>query len=152
MVNEDILGGLVSALTRGESLKKAMMTFYNAGYKKEEIEEAARKLQQVTIQSPTEWRPQPIWASKQQKRTQTAQSRPSESGAPQASLQSQQASTQKSGQQPRKQVSSYEKKNTGSRTITILLVTLLLILVGLLATVIIFKEEVVRIFSNLFGG
>lgn len=42
MVNEEIIGGLVSALSRGESLQKAMMTFYNAGYKKEEIEESAK--------------------------------------------------------------------------------------------------------------
>ncbi len=42
MVNEAILGALKSALVRGESLKKAMMTVYNAGYKREEISEAAR--------------------------------------------------------------------------------------------------------------
>jgi hypothetical protein len=42
MVNEEIIGGLVSALSRGEPLQKAMMTFYNAGYKKEDIEEAAK--------------------------------------------------------------------------------------------------------------
>jgi hypothetical protein len=41
MVNQEILGGLISALERGESLKKAMMSMYSAGYKKEEIEEAA---------------------------------------------------------------------------------------------------------------
>jgi FtsZ-interacting cell division protein ZipA len=41
MVNQEILGGLINALERGESLKKSMMSFYNAGYKKEEIEEAA---------------------------------------------------------------------------------------------------------------
>jgi hypothetical protein len=38
MVNQEILGGLISALERGESLKKAMMSMYSAGYKKEEIE------------------------------------------------------------------------------------------------------------------
>jgi len=42
MVNEEIVGGLVSALSRGESLQRAMMTFYNAGYPKEEIEGAAK--------------------------------------------------------------------------------------------------------------
>ncbi len=44
MVNEAILGALKSALARGESLKKAMMTVYNAGYKREEISEAARSI------------------------------------------------------------------------------------------------------------
>jgi hypothetical protein len=42
MVNEEIIGGLISALSRGEPLQQAMMTFYNAGYKKEDIEEAAK--------------------------------------------------------------------------------------------------------------
>jgi len=42
MVNEEIVGGLMSALSRGEPLQKAMMTFYNSGYKKEEIEDAAK--------------------------------------------------------------------------------------------------------------
>lgn len=46
MVNQEILGGLKLAIKRGVSLQKAMTTFYNAGYKKEEIEEAARALQQ----------------------------------------------------------------------------------------------------------
>jgi len=42
MANEEIIGGVMSALSRGESLENAMMTFYNAGYKKEEIEESAK--------------------------------------------------------------------------------------------------------------
>jgi len=45
MVREDILGGLRTALARGQTLRQAMMSFYNAGYVKEEIEEAARTLQ-----------------------------------------------------------------------------------------------------------
>jgi hypothetical protein len=43
-MNEEILGGLRLALERGESLKKAMVTFLNSGYKREEIEEAAKAL------------------------------------------------------------------------------------------------------------
>lgn len=41
-VNEEIVGGLMSALSRGEGLEKAMMTFYNAGYEKDEIEDSAK--------------------------------------------------------------------------------------------------------------
>lgn len=44
MINEEILGGLRAALEKGQTLRAAMMSFYNAGYKKEEIEEAARSL------------------------------------------------------------------------------------------------------------
>jgi hypothetical protein len=43
MINEEVVGGLISALSRGEPLEKAMMAFYNAGYKKEEIEESVRE-------------------------------------------------------------------------------------------------------------
>jgi hypothetical protein len=47
MSNEDIAGGLKSALARGESLEQAMTTFYNAGYSKEDIEWAAKSLQMI---------------------------------------------------------------------------------------------------------
>ena len=43
-LNEEIIGGLMSALSRKESLEKAMMTFYNAGYEKEEIEDCAKEV------------------------------------------------------------------------------------------------------------
>ena len=52
MVNQDILGGLRLAVGKGESLKKAMFTFYNAGYRSEEIEEAAKVLQRERISTP----------------------------------------------------------------------------------------------------
>ena len=45
MVREDILGGLKTALARGQTLRQAMMSFYNSGYLKQEIEEAAEALQ-----------------------------------------------------------------------------------------------------------
>jgi len=51
MINEEVLGGLKSALERGQSLQKAMMTLYNSGYKKEEIEEAARSLMEFSSES-----------------------------------------------------------------------------------------------------
>jgi hypothetical protein len=41
-LNEEIIGGLISALSRKESLEKAMLTFYNAGYEKDEIEDSAK--------------------------------------------------------------------------------------------------------------
>ena len=44
-MNEEIFGGLRSATNRGETLEQAMLTFYNAGYKREEIEEAAKAFQ-----------------------------------------------------------------------------------------------------------
>jgi hypothetical protein len=48
MINETIFHGLIEALSRGESLQSAMFSFYNAGYSKQEIEEAARELYKQT--------------------------------------------------------------------------------------------------------
>jgi len=45
MVREDIIEGLRAAMARGQTLRQAMMSFYNAGYVKDEIEEAARVMQ-----------------------------------------------------------------------------------------------------------
>jgi len=44
VVREDILGGLKLAMQRGETLEQAMMSFYSAGYKKEDVEDAARAI------------------------------------------------------------------------------------------------------------
>ncbi len=51
MVRGDIVGGIKLALSKGQSLQQAMQSFYNAGYKKEEIEEAARAIQNEGFQT-----------------------------------------------------------------------------------------------------
>lgn len=50
MVSEEIVEGLRFAMNKGDSLMKAMMSFYNAGYSKVEVEEAARMLNQPSLQ------------------------------------------------------------------------------------------------------
>ncbi len=45
MSKEDIAEGLRVAIDRGESLEQAMTSFYNSGYEKAEIEEAAKIIQ-----------------------------------------------------------------------------------------------------------
>ncbi len=47
MVNDEILGGIEAAILRGQSLHQAMLSFYNAGYSKHEIEEAAKQIQRT---------------------------------------------------------------------------------------------------------
>ena len=44
MTNEDIIGGLRNAIVRGQTLQQAMQSFINAGYAKEDVEEAARNI------------------------------------------------------------------------------------------------------------
>lgn len=51
-MNEEIAEGIKFAMSKGESLQQAMQSFYNAGYKKEEVEEAAKNLQgQLHVES-----------------------------------------------------------------------------------------------------
>lgn len=45
MAREELVQGIRQALTKGESLRDAMMSFLNAGYLKEDIEDAARIVQ-----------------------------------------------------------------------------------------------------------
>ncbi len=45
MVKEEILTGIKQAMSQGESLQEAMQSFYNAGYEKRDIMEAARGYQ-----------------------------------------------------------------------------------------------------------
>ncbi len=44
MIKEDIIRGLEGAMSKGESLERAMYSFYNAGYNKEDVEAAAYAL------------------------------------------------------------------------------------------------------------
>jgi len=44
-MKENILEGLKFAISKGDSLQEAMQSFYNAGYSREDIEYAARELQ-----------------------------------------------------------------------------------------------------------
>ena len=45
MIKEGIYEGLKQAVSKGESLEKAMYSFFNAGFIKEDIEDSARALQ-----------------------------------------------------------------------------------------------------------
>jgi hypothetical protein len=45
MVNEDILGGIELGVAKGKSIESIMMSFFNAGYHREDIEWAAKAFQ-----------------------------------------------------------------------------------------------------------
>ena len=47
MVNQTIFNGIMQAVSRGESLQQAMMSFFYAGYSKQEIEDAATEVQKI---------------------------------------------------------------------------------------------------------
>ena len=159
MPNEEILGGLKSAIDRGESLQKAMMTFYNAGYKKEEIEEAARFLNEHPIEQPQlsasapSAKPKFGLFSKKQKPIPSAPI-----SVPQAPIEpvhpvQQIVSNYGAPQQPQQiqPVSGYEKKEPKDKIMVVILITLLVLLLGLLASIFIFKQEIVNFFANALG-
>jgi len=190
MVNEEIVGGIRTALERGESLKRAMMTFFNAGYKREEIEEAAKLVNENPIESPKisqvnsnpksnqgffnkifkEKIPErkiissqpivvpqaPINSPSQpaqqivsnygQKQSLIPPSIPNNQPAKQivSNYGEPQISSQQPVSQPVQKVSSNNDK-----IIVIVLVALLVFLLGLLASIFLFKTEIINFFSNI---
>ena len=143
MVNQEIVEGLRLALSRGYTLERAMMSFYNAGYKKEDIEEAAREL----YRHPS----QPV--SHPAKKTPEELKKPIEKAKPLAAASISEA-VQKTEKREDKKigvVSTYEEKPKPkkSRLITILLVILLLLLIAGVIGIILFKNDLIALFSRL---
>ena len=148
MVNEEILNGLKSALERGESLRRAMMTFFNAGYKREEIEEAARLLvkppieiqqempavqkEQIPLQEP----PQKVSVPEQA--TQKVSSYGEQVPAQQVSM-------------PVPKASNYEQKNSKEKVMIIILISSLVFLICLLIAIFLFKQQLIDFFSGFFS-
>ena len=154
MVRDDILGGLNSALARGQSLKQAMMSFYNAGYTKAEIEEAAQVLKSgMNFQQPQIQIQQTQVQQSSQLQTQPQQSVQKVSAY--GTLNTQQTQVQKPQiqiQQPyqiNQNISSYgQAEKPKGKTAIFILVFLLLLLFGALVTVFFFKDEILSFFSS----
>jgi len=141
MVREELVEGLKYAISKGESLPRAMMSFYNAGYLKKDIEEAARFLQSphfsqtpITAQPPRNpAQPQPV-----KRKLFHSSSKPVQ----QPVSQSRQPVVQR--------VSAYEKKpkKRGGRVIWILSFFLLLLL-GVLIAVFLFRDKLAEILGSI---
>lgn len=137
MVNQDILEGIRSALFKGETINKAMISFYNAGYKKEEIEEAAKLLQTQPVI--------PIVASPAIK----GEKQESKLVQPIVQAPSQPTQGQEEKSLNNQSVSSYGKKKKSNALIIVLGISLFL-LVGILTVIFIFKDQIVEILNNIF--
>lgn len=139
MINEDILGGLKSATERGESLKKAMMTFYNAGYKKEEIEEAA-----IALNNPS--------VSNSPQQTTSTNDKTSVKPSNKKDIKNLEKDNleKKNSKKIKQKVSQYgkEKKDTN---LVFILVGVLVFLLGVLVSIFLFKEQLINFFSSFFG-
>ncbi len=145
MVNQEIFNGLKTALAKGYSLKHAMMSFYNAGYKKEEIEGAARAIQIERLGQQTSPGAQ-ARVVRSTKPTQAKTTAPktifSKTTKPDPNLK----------KEVKQVVSNYEQEQgKKSNTSFIILIVVLVILLAGLAGVFFFKTELVEFFNNLFG-
>mgnify|MGYP006899816171 CR=1 FL=1 len=126
MKNEFLVEGIRVALERGETMKQAMMSFFNAGYGKEEIESAARIVQQEKV-------------------TQTQQA-----VVPQKTLSKKIIPLMKTKTPSPTQVSSYETPSKKITLVLIIKIVLILLALGTLAFVIIFRKELISFVENLF--
>jgi len=127
MVKEEILEGLKYAIAKEESLPEAMMSFYNAGYLKEDVEEAARVLQAPQLPQTQQF-------------TQPGQ-QPLQQAQPGQPLQTPVRVVQR--------VSEYrERPKAGGKTLILMLVFFLIALLGVLVAVFLFRDEL----AELLGG
>ncbi len=130
MVNQEIFFGLKSALERGQTLKRAMFSFYNAGYEKQEIEEAARELRgEGATSMPSE-------------KLEAPSSKVIEKAMKQATQEISKVSHQ---------VSSYgELKTKNGNLAIIILIVVLVLLLGALIAIFLLREQVIAWLSKLF--
>lgn len=120
-MNEEILEGLKSSVARGESLYQAMMSFYNAGYSKEEIESSARALQGSFISRKFPAGDEPQSAAKMPL------------------------------SKPAQIVSSYGGEKAPREKITmVILLILMLLLIGVLISVFIFRDKISGFLLEIF--
>lgn len=145
-MENDILEGLKNALVKGNTLKQAMMSFYNAGYKKEEIEEAARALYPPQLSPPPSSQPsqkpsvpqKPIKQAEKQTNINVYQ----EEKVPSTAIQT---------SEDRQLISKYESKTSpkGKLTLVLLLMSLIAFILVVIG-VFMFYSELIDFFKSLF--
>ncbi len=136
MVKQEIVEGLRLATSKGESLQEAMMSFFNAGYSKEDIENAAKVLY-----------------SSRTKETQNSSDKQSPQNA-QGDKSSLKPKPLNQRQEPSKKpkviqrVSNYDEPPKQPRKIlTIILIIILIILFGALIGIFLFRESLMNFFG-----
>tara|TARA_Y100000031_G_C8138709_1_gene346523 strand:- start:58 stop:480 length:423 start_codon:yes stop_codon:yes gene_type:complete len=140
-MSEDILAGLKSAMSRGDSLQEAMQSFYNAGYMKRDIDAAARKLQ-------TQLHSEPIKKAHEQKPINAKKSLPVLTpGKDEGANSKPQKTVQK--------VSDYDSKGKAKENPTMKKIMLLVILISLLAIILgsifLFRENVLGLIDRFLS-
>jgi ATP-dependent Zn protease len=164
MVKEELVEGIRLALSKGETLDKAMMTFFNAGYPKEEIEEAAKYAQSDQLYSQFQMQLQQTAARQTTIKKTTIQANTTSSQqTTQSSIQNTQPTSQQLSQQQLttttsqqlfqqpivvQRVSEYGSKKKSGKGLTIFLFVLLFLLIGFLVFIFLFREKIISFFSG----
>ncbi len=164
MAKEDIIRGLEGAMAKGETLERAMYSFYNAGYNKQDVEEAARALSIhlsvqesrvpvkaiLQIQKPAQKITQEI--PQQKTIVPLEELKPKQSLQPLEQLKSLENLAEEQEPKVVQDVSKYEpKQKINSRTLLIVILSILLaILVGSLVGIFLFKDTLIKMFSGIF--
>lgn len=141
-MKEEIVEGLRYALSKGDSLEKAMMSFFSAGYSKEDIEEAAGFVNAPTMPSTQQGQQTSMPVSRQEAQDAVSQSSQSQQTQP---LQQPQPNVVQ-------RVSEYGSKPSSSgKAVTIILIVLLVLLVGVLVSVFLFREQLADFLNSLLA-
>jgi len=178
--NDDILGGIKSAISRGATLKEAMIALFNAGYSKGEIEDSARRYMMGKSEE--------IISTVPSKKEKKVEEKNDEQKIESENKKIQEDISRSPGEKPgvakeekikkkiddkkivgrdvkggaltkdfkssNQKVSDYENQNKKKKKIeplTIVLILLLALLLGVLVVVFLFKGQLVEFFNNLFG-
>jgi len=151
-----IVEGIKNGIKRGQSLKQAMISFYNAGYSRQDIEDSARVVQsQSQLVQPSQQSSQiktPSTNSQQISKIPIQQSQKNypqnvSSYVPQNFSPSQQKIIQK----PNVSSYSYSKESFfESKGLVIFLLFFLILCLGVLFAVFFFKQELINFFNGLF--
>lgn len=165
-----LLGGIESGISRGQSLKEAMISLYNSGYEKKEIEKAAKTyLDLVNKKSspgifPNDLKNESFITQdkKEDKKDEETREKPKDpikpfSNTPQI-VSSYGGESIKEAKKKVKEL-KFKKKDYSQRdpdelrgkAATFLLIGILVFLLIALVSVFLFKDELVRFINNLFG-
>jgi len=148
MVNQEIVEGIRRGLVRGETLQQAMISFHNAGYIKEDIEDAAREIQREQLQATQSVQNSAkttITAKKSVQKIAPMKGKPitkvSNYGEKKVEVVK---------PKPVQKASSYgeSKKKSSGMGMMVFLILLLLLLVGGLVATLLFKEQIINFFNG----
>ncbi|MBU1252472.1 MAG: hypothetical protein KJ905_02200 [Nanoarchaeota archaeon] len=151
MPSQDLIEGLKYAMSRGDTLDKAMMTFYNSGYPKAEVEEAASELKSQSQVAPV--MPVSIGAPTQQPTphsqfSQVAQAPTSSPTTAQTAVKAPAPVYQSFPPAQSYSPSARESETTG-RIIIVLLVMMLILLFGILLSIFVFRSQLSEFLTGL---